>query len=298
MAVDYKVKLETYYGPLDLLLHLIRESELDILNIPIARVAEQYVKYLEVMEKLDINVAGEFLVMATTLMEIKSRTLAPRQAEEGEEEDAEDPRLELIQQLLQYKRYKDFAREFARRVDARERMFGRPRMRIEAREEEEEEVELAAFDLAAAWARISKATRIDGLEKILYDDTPIEKVIEAMYEALQARGELKLSELIGGRKSPFQKVANFLASLELAKQQKVTLEQTADFEDIRIVLRRGGAEEAGTPGSVDTGSGNAGAEPAVSSERADALAGSAGQGQAQAQVQGRGERQGGMEGQS
>lgn len=236
MPVDYKVRLETYYGPLDLLLHLIREQELDILNIPIARVAEQYVKYLELMEKLDINVAGEFLVMATTLMEIKSRTLAPRSVEE-EEEDEGDPRLELIQQLLQYKRYKDLGREFSRLADARERMFGRPKLRLEVPAGEEEEVELSAFDLAATWARISKATRIDGLEKILYDDVPLEQVIESMFEAVRAKGELTFRELVPDRTNPLKTVSHFLATLELAKQQKVTLEQTEDFADIRITLK-------------------------------------------------------------
>ncbi|MEK7465998.1 MAG: segregation/condensation protein A [Planctomycetota bacterium] len=235
MTVDYKVKIETYYGPLDLLLHLLKEQELDILNIPIARVAEQYVKYLEMMEKLDINVAGEFLVMATTLMEMKSRTLAPRSIEE-EEEDEGDPRLELIQQLLQYKRYKDLAREFGRLADGREKMFGRPRLRLEVPEGEEEEVDLSAFDLAATWAKISKATRIDGLEKILYDDVPIEAVIEAMYEAVKAKGAMNFRELVPDRSNPLKTVSHFLASLELAKQQKVTLEQTEDFADIRITL--------------------------------------------------------------
>ncbi len=236
MPVDYKVRIETYYGPLDLLLHLIKEQELDILNIPIARVAEQYVKYLDMMEKLDINVAGEFLVMATTLMEIKSRTLAPRSVEEEEEDDG-DPRLELIQQLLQYKRYKDLAREFGRLGDARERMFARPKWRLEAVAPEDEEVEISAFDLAAAWARISKVTRIDGLEKILYDDVPIEAVIEAMFEAVKAKGEINFRDLVPDRTNPYKTVSHFLATLELAKQQRVTLEQTEDFADIRITLK-------------------------------------------------------------
>lgn len=234
MPVDYKVKLETYYGPLDLLLHLIKEEELDILNIPIARVAEQYVKYLEMMEKLDINVAGEFLVMATMLMEMKSRTLAPRTIE-VEEEDEGDPRLELVQQLLQYKRYKDLAREFSRRADGMERLFARPRMKSEA--PEEEEVELAVFDLAAAWARLSKATRLDVSTNILYDDTPIEAVIESMMEALKQKGSIRFNELVTDRKNPYKTVTHFLATLELAKQSKVTLEQTEDFKDIKIELR-------------------------------------------------------------
>lgn len=246
MPVDYKVRLETYYGPLDLLLHLIKEQELDILNIPIARVAEQYVKYLELMEKLDINVAGEFLVMATTLMEIKSRTLAPRSVEE-EEEDEGDPRLELIQQLLQYKRYKDLGREFGRFADHRERMFARPRLRLEVPPGEEEDLELSAFDLAAAWARISKMTRIDGIEKILYDDVPLEQVIESMFEAVKAKGELNFRDLVPDRTNPFRTVSHFLATLELAKQQKVTLEQTEDFADIRITLKPGAAEPPPEP---------------------------------------------------
>lgn len=236
MPVDYKVKLETYYGPLDLLLHLIRESELDILNIPIKLVAEQYVKYLEMMEKLDINVAGEFLVMATTLMEMKSKTLAPRTVD-VEEEDDEDPRLELIQQLLQYKRYKDLGREFLKLADGRERMHARPRLRVEVASEAEGDVELAAFDLAAAWARISKATRLDGIANILYDDTPLEQVIEAMYAALKERREMFFSEIVGDRSNPYKTASHFLATLELAKQDKITIEQSEDFKDIRIALR-------------------------------------------------------------
>ena len=108
---EYKVELDAYNGPLDLLLYLIRRSEVDIYDIPIAQVTEQYVAYVTLLQNLDPDVAGDFLVMAATLMEIKSRTLLPRPpVEDDDEDDLTDPRLELVRQLLEYKKFKDAAR--------------------------------------------------------------------------------------------------------------------------------------------------------------------------------------------
>src|SRR5437879_1831845 len=105
--VEYQVDLDTFRGPLDLLLYLVKRNEVDICDIPIARVAEQFLEYLRVIELVDVERAGEFLVMAATLMEIKSKMLLPRTEEAGSEED--DPRLELVQQLIEYKKFKDAA---------------------------------------------------------------------------------------------------------------------------------------------------------------------------------------------
>jgi segregation and condensation protein A len=122
--LSYRVSLDAYCGPLDLLLYLIRKEEVDIYDIPIARIAEQYQRYVELMAELNVNVAGEFLVMAATLMEIKSRMLLP--LERGLEEEEEDPRAELVRQLLEYKRYRDLARELGSRAAEQALKFGRP----------------------------------------------------------------------------------------------------------------------------------------------------------------------------
>ena len=118
----YRVALDTYNGPLDLLLYLIRKEEVDIYDIPIARITEQYRQHLELLAEINVNVAGEFLVMAAILMEIKSRMLLP--TEQGLEEEEEDPRAELVRQLLEYKRFKDLARELGARAAERSLKFG------------------------------------------------------------------------------------------------------------------------------------------------------------------------------
>jgi segregation and condensation protein A len=121
---DYRVRLDAYNGPMDLLLYLIRKDEVDIYDIPIARIAEQYQQYLELLQALDVNLAGEFLVLAATLMEIKSRMLLPHPPPlaEGEEED---PRMELVRELLEYKRFRDAAEGLKERADVQQLKFPR-----------------------------------------------------------------------------------------------------------------------------------------------------------------------------
>ena len=122
---DYRVNLDVFAGPLDLLLYLVRRDEIDIYDIPIAHITEQYVKYIEMLKQLDIELAGDFLVMAATLMQIKSRLLLPPE-ERGEEEEEEDPRWELVRQLLEYKRFKEAADQFHRIEIKQEGIFPRP----------------------------------------------------------------------------------------------------------------------------------------------------------------------------
>src|SRR5512137_3167551 len=127
MEADYKVKLEVFEGPLDLLLYLIKKEEVDIYDIPIERITNQYMEYLSLMKLLNLEVAGEFLVMAATLMYIKSRMLLPtdQQATDPEAEEGEDPRWELIRQLVEYKKFKDAALQLGRREEEQSRLFPR-----------------------------------------------------------------------------------------------------------------------------------------------------------------------------
>ncbi|MFH0888809.1 MAG: segregation/condensation protein A [Planctomycetota bacterium] len=270
--IDYKIQLENFYGPLDLLLHLIKENELDIYNIPIARVSAQYLTYMEMMSKLDINLAGEFLLMASTLMEIKARMLVPAYEEE-ETEEPEDPRFELIRKLLEYKRYKDISVKVRGLMEIQSKTFPRPYLPpdnkgVENEEVQEIKVELESWQLVKTYARLTKEIVLDIAASILYDDIPIERIIEGILEKLKQKGEVLFRDLIASyrgansaatldpasfprvglfpaqgreeatvldkRKNRLNVIRNFLATLELARRQSIEVYQEKDFADIKL----------------------------------------------------------------
>lgn len=259
-ALNYKIQLENFYGPLDLLLHLIRENELDPLKIPVAKVTDQYLTYLEMMQKLDINLAGEFLVMAATLMEIKSRALVPVYADEDEEEAEADPKFELIRRLLEYKKYKDLSVRLRQLLELQSRTFGRPAWRkIEseapaagdaqsAPEAAEPEMELDMWQLVKSFAKLSKEISLETPAALIYDDIPIAKIIEAIMDELKQKGELSFRAMMAlGKKEPaddsglrrqrLNTVRNFLATLELARRESIEVAQENDFADIKIRIK-------------------------------------------------------------
>src|SRR5690349_11940961 len=175
--LSYKVRVENYFGPLDLLLHLVKEAEVDITTVSLAQIAEQYVAHITAMKKLDLGVAGEFLVVASQLMLIKTRTLVPPEmrSEDGdlEGEDEEDTSVELIRKLLEYKRFKDRARALDRMFAERSARHGRPRMRLEGETEQEPLRNMELWDLVLVYSRLLKSTRLDASMTILYGDIPI-----------------------------------------------------------------------------------------------------------------------------
>jgi segregation and condensation protein A len=247
--LDHKINLANFYGPMDLLLYLIREDELNIYEIPIARVAEQYLNYLAMMEKLNIEVAGEFLVMASTLMEIKARSLVPPPEDDLEEEEA-DPRFELIKRLLEYKRFKDISGRIRELINQTARTSARPyfdptepfpgtEQPTEA-EEEKPTVDLDLWNLARTYSRISQEIVLDVPTSLIYDDIPIEKFIEMIIARLKEKGEMTFLELLSGRTPQdrrFWMLKNLIASLELARQQRIDMEQENDFGEIKLKLR-------------------------------------------------------------
>lgn len=248
-VADYKVRLEHFYGPLDLLLHLVRENEVEIAEIPIAVIAHQYVQYVEAMQELDINLAGEFLVMASTLMEIKSRMLLPR-PEEGEEEEL-DPRLDLVRKLLEYKRFKELAQAFVPLADRQGLRWARPALPPPPPENPDEvEVDLSLFDLAAAFGRVAQQTLLDVPASVFFDDVPIEEVMTALLEKLAASGPSRFADLVGDRTNRMRVVAGFLAVLELARQKRIKVDQESEFGEIRLTLAEGAPPpEAPAPGT-------------------------------------------------
>lgn len=255
--INYKIQLENFYGPLDLLLHLIRENELDPLRIPIAKVTDQYLTYLEMMQKLDINLAGEFLVMASTLMEIKSRTLVPIYADEEEAEEETDPKFELIRRLLEYKRYKDLSVKLKALMEFQSKTFARPRLgRTEElkdeiteeqnTKEEEPQVELDMWQLVKSFAKVSREIVLDTPTAIFYDDIPIEKVIDGILRELEKSGEVSFRGMLALKPDKMNMVRNFLATLELARRKSIEVVQENDFEDIKIRIKPIALEEKTT----------------------------------------------------
>src|SRR5262245_39299354 len=192
--MDYQVDLDTFRGPLDLLLYLVKRNEVDIRDIPIARVTEQFLDHLRVLELIDVERAGDFLVMAATLMEIKSRMLLPRTEEEGEEES--DPRLELVRQLLEYKQFKDAAALLESRAE--QQLCRLPRQPLElpapvdAAQQPLAAVEL--WDLVSAFGRLMRETLALQPKQIVVDETPIHVHMERILAALEQTPHLPFAD--------------------------------------------------------------------------------------------------------
>ena len=235
---DYRVNLEIYNGPLDLLLYLIRREEVDIYDIPIARITEQYVEHVEVLKGLDPNIAGEFLVLAATLMEIKTRMLLPRPApEEGEGEGVEiDPRTELVRQLLEYKAFKDAADDLRSARDAQSQKFPRAiRSAGDAGEVDLEEAQV--WDLLDAFSRLLSAIGADAdTHEVIYDDTPIELHATDVMHRLRTEGAMTFTRIFEGRSGRSEIVGLFLALLELIRRGRILAAQSANFDDIHISI--------------------------------------------------------------
>ena len=239
---EYRVNLDIYNGPLDLLLYLIRREEVDIYDIPIARVTEQYVQHVEVLKGLDPNLAGEFLVMAATLMEIKTRMLLPSAAttEEGGEDGLEiDPRAELVRQLLEYKNFKDAAGDLRDSAELQAMKFprrpgkgGADDGRIELDIDDVQVWDLldAFDDLMAAIGKT--ATH----HEVIYDDTPIELHAVDIIDRLEREGGLSFRRLFEGRTTRSEMVGLFLALLELVRQKRILASQDVNYGDIHVHL--------------------------------------------------------------
>ena len=254
-VAEYKVKLDNYYGPLDLLLHLVKETEVDITAIALARACEQYIAFLTTMEKLDLSLSGNFLALASQLLLIKSRTIAPPEIapegeREGEEEEEADSSLELIRKLLDYKRFKDRSRALDRMAADRALRFSRPRLRIEGETEQEPLRNLELWDLVLLYSKVMKGVRLDAMMSILYRDVPLEVFIEKIQSALRDKRHTTLSELLGQAPDRTAILGTFLGLLQLAKEQLITIEQDADLGEIRVEAREpapGGAASEPLP---------------------------------------------------
>ncbi len=229
---SYSVKLEVFEGPLDLLLHLIKRNQVDIYDIPIATITDQYLEYLSVMRSLNLDVAGEFLLMAATLLQIKSKMLLPPGAEE-EEEEGGDPRAELVNRLLEYQKFKEAAARLNERDILERDIF------VHGHQAEDTEgeglIEVGVFELIEALRDVLNRSAPEGAYDITLDRITIEERIAQILETVKSRGSgLLFSSLFSGTSSKEDIIITFLALLELIKMRMIKIYQRAPFGPIEI----------------------------------------------------------------
>ena len=235
----YRVNLDIFAGPLDLLLYLVRKEELDIYDIPIAKITDQYICYIEMLKSLDIDLAGDFLVMAATLMQIKSAMLLPRaEPEQLGAEDLADPRVELIRQLLEYKKFKDAANLLEAAADQQKERFPRPDSIIERlKPEAEPEIDLeqvSVWDLLEAFDAIMKATGTVIDISHIKDDTPIDLYQIEILHRLQIEGPMSFERLFESGTNRAVMIGLFMALLELIRERLVWAEQSDALAEIYL----------------------------------------------------------------
>ena len=247
---EYRVNLEIFAGPLDLLLYLVRKDEVDIYDIPIARITEQYITYIEMLKHLDIDLVGDFLIMAATLMEIKSAMLLPQVSdEEAGEEEAVDPRTELVRQLLEYKKYKDAANFLQDSAEKQQMRFIRPDnilSRIEPDTEPQLDLDqISIWTLLEAFDSILKATGFTSPYDHIHDDTPIDLHEIEILHRLQTEGPMTFEKLFERQTNRLVMIGLFLAMLELIRNKLIWAEQAENKGTIHLKpLTSTPAEEA------------------------------------------------------
>jgi segregation and condensation protein A len=236
---EYKVQFEVFEGPLDLLLYLIKKEEVDIYEVNLTRLATQFIEYIDTMRLLDLEIAGEFLVMASTLMFIKSRELLPVEQQvvvEGEDE-GEDPRWELIRQLVEYKKFKDAAAQLQAMEARQEDVFPRVPAKLEFHTEAAPaKLEVSIFDLLNAVNSVLKRfqQKEAGTREIYEDKWTVSEKIEYVISVITERGSVKFSELFAGAANRAEVVCTFLALLELIRLKQLACTQPEPFSEIEI----------------------------------------------------------------
>lgn len=237
MTTDYKVKLEIFEGPLDLLLYLIKRDEIDIYDISIERITRQYLEYLEAFKELNIEVAGEFIVMAANLLYIKSRSLLPADQQPPEEEaEEDDPRWELIRQLIEYKKFKDAAAQLHHRAMEQENLFVRGSSSDFPVMQPLLLGEVGIFQLINAFQNVIKRIQArTELQEILGENYTVSDKIETILARVSEDAALKFSDLFAEMASRVEIVVTFLALLELIRLKQVRAIQTGPFGEIEIV---------------------------------------------------------------
>ena len=257
---EYKVKLEVFEGPLDLLLYLIKKEELEIHNIPMEKITSQYIQYIELMKMLDLNIAGEFLVMAATLMMIKSRMLLPVEDRPEMEEEEEDPRWDLVRQLVEYKKFKDAALHLEALEARREDIFGRDGAEAVLGKEPDVALhDVGLFDLISAFNEALKNVKTEELREIFAERYTVAEKIEHLGLRLRREERFSVSQMFTGMKSRHEIACTFLALLELIRLNQARAVQRETYGEI-FIERAEGVVEVVPPLVEEAPAGTAGAD--------------------------------------
>ncbi len=239
--MNYKLKLDVFEGPLDLLLYLIKKDELNIYDIPIAQITGQYLEYLEMLKIFDLDIIGDFLVMAATLMQIKSRMLLPPDPSTQEEEE-EDPRDELVRRLLEYKRFKEIAAELQSKESFRQELFTRSldTDRVNELREESREIyfEVSLFDLISAFTKALKNVPKDVIYEVMKDEHTVDQKIHDLLHLLLEVPRVKLNDLFTRAKTKVEVIVIFMAILELIRLKEVIVVQSRAFGEIEVLRNK------------------------------------------------------------
>jgi segregation and condensation protein A len=238
MTSEYKVKLEVFEGPLDLLLYLIRRDEVDIYDISIERITTQYLEYLEAFRMLDLEIAGEFVVMAANLIYIKSRNLLPVHQQPPEEEGEEDdPRWDLIRQLIEYKKFKDAAYQLRQRELAQEGLIARIPEKPQFKDANSLlKSEVGIFDLINAFQKVLRKIEAgrEDLREIFEENFTVSDKLDVILRAAQTGSSITFSDLFASAASRTEIVVTFLALLELIRMKQIRVAQQGPFAEIEI----------------------------------------------------------------
>ena len=224
METEYKVRLEIFEGPLDLLLHLIKKNEVSITDIPIATITEQYLATMELMESLSLDLAGEFLVMAATLIHIKSRMLLPAGSDEPDEDEGLDPRDDLVRRLLEYQRFKEAAEQLEQREMLTRDVFiraAKPAEKVGPRGFRE----VSVFELLGALKRVIDRLPKDSFHEVTLDKITVREKMTLLLDRLRRLGSILFDALFNDVRSRMEVVVTFLAMLELVKVRAIRIYQ-------------------------------------------------------------------------
>jgi segregation and condensation protein A len=232
----YKIKLEQFEGPLDLLLFFIKRDELNIYDIPISKITKEFLEYVNLIKLLDLEVAGDFILMASTLMHIKVRMLLPREVDEKGEEI--DPRAELVAALLEYKKYKEMSEELSFFESNQRKISFRGNYSIDPKETYSEyEVllkDVSIYDLAKSFKRIIEGIKEEPIHQIIKINVSIDEQIDHILKLIEDKLEISFLDLVEGMKEKIRIVVTFIALLELTKMGKIGIKAAKDFNNFTL----------------------------------------------------------------
>ena len=238
--MTYRIKLEIFEGPLDLLLYLVKKDHLNIYDIPISKVTEQYLEYLNLMQLLDLNIAGEFLVMSATLMQIKSKMLLPAEELQEAQAEEEDPRQELVRRLLEYEKFKEIAEGLRQKEVNQQEVFKRPKLEAdkEIGLEPETYFEASIFDLITAFTKALEDIPKELFYQVVKEEFTIEEKVHEILHLLLQQSAVCISELFSKAKNKLEIIVTFLAILELIRLKEIVARQKKLFAEVEITRNK------------------------------------------------------------